>query len=116
VASNIVGAANWRMDEQEIQGVMGLESSMDDTLSGKHGVKVSDTAMGSPNLVIPGSERELEPAVPGSDVELTIDSDLQYMVQRKRADYSRRAGANSASAVVLDAKTGETYALANDKT
>ncbi|MBE9374266.1 penicillin-binding protein 2 [Saccharopolyspora sp. HNM0983] len=115
VASNIVGAANWRMDEQEIQGVMGLESSMDEALSGKHGVKVSDTAMGSPSLVIPGSERELEPAVPGSDVELTIDSDLQYMVQRKLADYAQRAGATSASAVVLDAKTGETYALANDK-
>lgn len=115
VASNIVGAANWRMDAQEVQGVMGLESSMDDTLSGEQGMKVSDTAMGSSNLVIPGSEREIEPAVPGSDVELTIDSDLQYVVQRKLADYAQRAGANSASAVVLDAKTGETYALANGK-
>src|SRR5690606_2574272 len=115
VAANIIGAANWRMDEQKVRGQMGLEYSLDSLLAGKDGVKVSDTAMGSSNLVIPGTE-ELEPATPGSSVELTIDSDLQYVLQTKLADYAQRAGARSASGVVLDAKTGEIYALANDKT
>ncbi|MBB5155704.1 peptidoglycan D,D-transpeptidase FtsI family protein [Saccharopolyspora phatthalungensis] len=115
LAANIIGAANWRMDEKKVQGQIGLEASLDSLLAGTDGTKVSDTAMGS-DLVIPGTERELEPAVPGSDVELTIDSDLQFMLQRELADYAQQARAKSASAVVLDAKTGEVYALANDKT
>ncbi|GAA0520059.1 cell division protein FtsI [Saccharopolyspora subtropica] len=115
LGANIIGVANWRMDEKRIRGLMHLESALDSVLAGRDGQRVSDTALGS-DLVIPGTERELEPAVPGSDVQLTIDSDLQFMVQRKLGDYARRAGAKSASAVVLDAKTGEVYALANDKT
>lgn len=115
LAANVIGAANWRMDERKVRGQIGLELAMNKVLGGRNGTKVSDTAMGS-NLVIPGTERELEPATPGSDVQLTLDSDLQYMVQREVSDYAVRAGAKSASAVVLDAKTGEVYALANDKT
>ncbi|GAA4829866.1 peptidoglycan D,D-transpeptidase FtsI family protein [Saccharopolyspora rosea] len=116
VGANIIGAANWRMDERKIRGLIGLENSMDPVLAGKDGVKISDTAMGSSNLTIPGTERELEPATPGSSVELTIDSDLQYVVQHALSDYTAKAGAKDGSAVVLDAKTGEVYALANDKT
>lgn len=115
LAANVIGAANWRMDERKIEGQIGLEAAMDKTLGGRNGVKLSDTAMGS-SLVIPGTERELKPAVPGSDVQLTVDSDVQFTVQRGLNDYARRANARSASAVVLDAKTGEVYALANDKT
>ncbi|MFC7340670.1 peptidoglycan D,D-transpeptidase FtsI family protein [Saccharopolyspora griseoalba] len=115
LAANVIGAANWRMDDRKVEGQIGLEAAMDKALGGTNGVKLSDTAMGS-SLVIPGTERELKPAVPGSDVQLTIDSDVQFMVQRGLADYARRANARSASAVVLDAKTGEVYALANDKT
>ncbi|WP_433869637.1 peptidoglycan D,D-transpeptidase FtsI family protein [Saccharopolyspora sp. CA-218241] len=116
VGANIIGAANWRMDENRVRGMIGLESAMDDVLAGENGVKVSDTAAGQSNLVIPGTEQVLDPAVPGSDVELTIDSDLQYVVQQRLADYARKTGAANASAVVLDAKTGEVYSLANDKT
>ncbi|GAB2667897.1 penicillin-binding protein 2 [Saccharopolyspora gloriosae] len=112
--ANVLGGARWSQDARKIEGRLGLESSMDKLLAGTDGKKVSDTAMGS-DLVIPGTERELEPAVPGSDVELTLDSDLQYMVQNKLSDYARKAGARSAGAVVLDAHTGEVYALANDK-
>jgi cell division protein FtsI (penicillin-binding protein 3) len=117
VGSNIIGVANWRMEENppKVRGLFGLELSLDPVLAGTDGAKVSDTANGS-NLVIPGTERELEAAVPGSDVELTIDSDLQFMLQRELADYARKTSAENASAVVLDAKTGEVYALANDKT
>lgn len=115
VAANIIGSANWRADEQKVSGLMGLEYSMDPLLAGRNGEKIADTASGS-NVVIPGTERQLQPAVPGTGVMLTIDSDLQFTVQRMLADYVRQAGAKDGSAVVLDAKTGEVYALANDKT
>ncbi|MCA1187300.1 MULTISPECIES: penicillin-binding protein 2 [unclassified Saccharopolyspora] len=112
--ANVLGGARWSQDARKIQGRLGLESSLDKLLAGTDGKKVSDTAMGS-DLVIPGTERELEPAIPGSDVELTLDSDLQYMVQNKLSDYAGKTGARSASAAVLDAHTGEVYALANDE-
>jgi cell division protein FtsI (penicillin-binding protein 3) len=115
VAANIIGAANWRADERSVSGVLGLEYSMNSQLAGRNGEKLSETASGS-NVVIPGTERQLEPAVPGTGVELTIDSDLQYTVQQDLADYVRKAGAKDGSAVVLDAKTGEVYALAGDRT
>lgn len=115
VAANVIGAANWRADQRAVSGVLGLEYSMNSTLAGRNGETLSETAGGS-NVVIPGTERQLEPAVPGTGVELTIDSDLQYTVQQDLADYVRKAGAKDGSAVVLDAKTGEVYALANDRT
>lgn len=115
VAANIIGSANWRADEQKVSGLMGLEYSMDPVLAGRNGQKIADTASGS-NVVIPGTERQLEAAVPGTGVALTIDSDLQYTVQQMLARYVQQAGAKDGSAVVLDAKTGEVYALANDKT
>ncbi|MHA6805194.1 peptidoglycan D,D-transpeptidase FtsI family protein [Salinifilum ghardaiensis] len=115
VAGDIIGGANWRMDERKIRGLIGLEMSLDDELAGKNGVQIADTARGTSDVVIPGTQ-ELEPAVPGSDFRLTIDADLQFMVQRKLADYARRVQAESGSAVVLDAKTGQVRALANDRT
>lgn len=113
LGAHIVGAAKWRLDEEKVRGLFGLESSMDKVLAGKDGAKVSDTAMGS-DVVIPGTERQLEPATPGSDVALTIDSDLQFKLQKMLGDYVAKAGAKGGSAVVLDSKTGEVFGLAND--
>jgi len=114
-AANIIGAANWRSAEGKVRGLLGLESSLDRTLAGRDGEQISDTARGS-NLVIPGTERQRKPAVPGSDVQLTLDSDLQFITQQKLSDYARRAGAQGGTAVVLDSKTGQVRAMADDKT
>jgi cell division protein FtsI (penicillin-binding protein 3) len=112
VASNIVGFINW----SNPLGLLGLEKSQNALLAGKDGWSVTDTPQGNNAVVIPGSERDSKPAVPGSRLELTIDSDLQYTVQQELADYVARTGAQGGSAVVLDAHTGEVYALANNKT
>lgn len=115
VGANIIGAASWRADERAVRGIFGLENSLDSVLAGTDGAKVSDTAMGS-DLVIPGTERTLERATPGSGVELTVDSDVQYMVQRKLTEYVSKTRAKGGSAVVMDAKTGEVYSLASNNT
>lgn len=121
LAANIVGVANWRMDDPDpkkhnLHGLAGLEILRDDELSGTPGRQVVDTEEGSESLVIPYTKRDLQPAVDGSDLELTIDADLQYFLQRELADYVVRAKAKGGSAVILDARTGEVYALANDRT
>jgi cell division protein FtsI (penicillin-binding protein 3) len=115
LAANVIGVANWRADERKLRGLVGLETSRDSLLAGTDGRRVVDTAAGS-DAVIPGSERAVVPAVPGSGLQLTLDADLQYTVQQQLADHVRRTGAEGASAVVLDARTAEVYALANDRT
>jgi cell division protein FtsI (penicillin-binding protein 3) len=115
LAANVIGVANWRADERKLRGLAGLETSKDSMLAGTDGRRVVDTAAGS-DAVIPGSERAVVPAVPGSGLQLTLDADLQFTLQQQLADYVTRTGAQGASAVVLDARTAEVYALANDRT
>ncbi|MEV5650094.1 penicillin-binding protein 2 [Nocardia sp. NPDC052254] len=109
LAANIVGATGW-----DGHGQIGLEASMDSVLAGTDGSHTYDR--GSDGAVIPGSERDKVPAVNGSDVELTLDSDLQFYVQQQVQEAKDKSGAHNASAVVLDAHTGQVLAMANDNT
>jgi cell division protein FtsI (penicillin-binding protein 3) len=115
LAANVLGVANWRADERKVRGLVGLESYDDTLLAGRDGRRVVDTAEGS-DAVIPGSERAERPPIPGSGLELTLDSDLQFTVAQMLRDYAHKYRAKGASAVVLDAHTGEVYAMANDVT
>jgi cell division protein FtsI (penicillin-binding protein 3) len=112
VASNVVGYANWREDAKTPQGLIGLENSLDDTLKGTNGTTTFDSANGNDDLQLPGTIRDSQPAVPGSNVELTIDADVQYQAQKMLDAYKTASGAADGSLVVMDAKTGEVYALA----
>ncbi len=116
LAANVIGTATWDADERKLVGRVGLESSQNNTLAGSAGLRVVDTAENS-NAVIPGSTRFERPATQGSNLQLTLDSDLQYTVQRALIDYVGRTGAKAtSSAVVLDAHTSEVLALANGST
>jgi cell division protein FtsI (penicillin-binding protein 3) len=112
VASNVIGYANWREDAKTPQGLIGLENSLDDTLKGTNGSTLFDSANGNDDLQLPGSIREDQPAVPGSNVQLTIDADVQYQAQKMLDAYRTASGAADGTLVVMDAKTGEVYALA----
>jgi cell division protein FtsI (penicillin-binding protein 3) len=121
LAANIVGYANWRSDskvasQNNLHGLVGLEQSRDNDLAGTPGRMLIATKNGSDNVVIPGTEQDLQAAVPGSDLELTIDSDLQYELQRQLTDYVAQSHAQGGQAVIMDSKTGEVYALADSKT
>ncbi|MBB5955714.1 cell division protein FtsI (penicillin-binding protein 3) [Saccharothrix tamanrassetensis] len=120
LAANIVGAANWRKDQEPpaTHGLLGLENSQDNLLAGRNGRRVVDTMQGNNNVVIPGPgrSRELAAATPGRSLELTLDVDTQYALQRMVTEYTDKSGAKTGSAVVLDSRTGEILAMANDKT
>jgi cell division protein FtsI (penicillin-binding protein 3) len=109
LAANVIGATGW-----DGHGQIGLESSMDSVLAGTDGSQTYDR--GSDGAVIPGSWRDKQSAVNGNSVELTLDSDLQYYVQQQVQQAKEMSGANSASAVVLDAKSGQVLAMSNDNT
>ena len=107
LAANIVGGIDW-----DGHGLLGLEDAMDGVLAGTDGSITYDR--GSDGVVIPGSYRNRHAAVNGSTVELTIDDDIQYYVQQQVQLAKSNAGAHTVAAVVLDAKTGEVLAMAND--
>ena len=109
LAANIVGGIDW-----DGHGLLGLEDSLDSVLSGTDGSVTYDR--GSDGVVIPGSYRNRHRAVNGSTVQLTIDNDIQFYVQQQVQQAKNVSGAHNVSAVVLDAKTGEVLAMANDNT
>ena len=109
LAANIVGGIDW-----DGHGLLGLEDSLDSVLSGTDGSVTYDR--GSDGVVIPGSYRNRHRAVNGSTVQLTIDDDIQFYVQQQVQQAKNVSGAHNVSAVVLDAKTGEVLAMANDNT
>ncbi|MDI5977248.1 peptidoglycan D,D-transpeptidase FtsI family protein [Amycolatopsis magusensis] len=120
LAANVVGVAKWQMEDSDVSkhnlhGLAGLEATWDNELAGTPGRRLVDTEQGG-DVVIPGTERDLQPATAGSDLELTLDADLQYDLQSKLSDYVAKSRAKGGSAVIMDAKTGEVYALANDRT
>ncbi|QKT07584.1 penicillin-binding protein 2 [Gordonia sp. X0973] len=109
LAANVVGDVNY-----DGNGLIGLESSMDSVLGGTNGSKTFDR--GSDGAIIPGSARNVHPALNGATVRLTLDSDVQWFVQSQVYAAKAASGAKRVAAVVLDAKTGEVLAMANDST
>ena len=112
VAANIVGKYGWVGDGVE-GGQYGLELSQDARLQGRNGSYLADFGDGA---VIPGTRRDEHPAVDGDSFQLTIDIDAQAYVQQQVQQAKDRSGAENASAVVLDAKTGEVIAMATSDT
>ena len=109
LAANVVGGIDW-----DGHGLLGLEDAMDSVLAGTDGSVTYDR--GSDGVVIPGSYRNRHQAVDGATVQLTLDDDIQFYVQQQVQLAKDASGARNASAVVLDAKTGEVLAMSNDNT
>ena len=109
LAANIIGGIDW-----DGHGLLGLEDAMDSVLAGTDGSITYDR--GSDGVVIPGSYRNRHQAIDGATVELTLSDDIQFYVQQQVQQAEELSGAKNVSAVVLDAKTGEVLAMANDNT
>ncbi len=88
-------------------GKTGVEKSMETALRGTPGKKsVEVDAYGDENATLAE-----EPAVPGKDLTLAIDLDLQEMVEARTRDMLQQLGKQKASVVVMDPKTGEVLSL-----
>ncbi len=96
-------------------GLDGIEYSQDALLRGRSGSVMLETdEFGRP---IPfGRERVVKPAEPGSTLELTIDSYLQFVAERALAKQVTAFHALDGTAIVMDPWTGEVLALANRPT
>lgn len=106
VAGSLVGFVN---DEQTGQG--GLEMAYDDLLAGTAGSDTYERSLDG--LRIPAAGQESVPAVPGSDVRLTLVHDIQWKAQYALDEAKRKTGAAYGMAIVQDVRTGEILALAD---
>lgn len=90
-------------------GASGLELTLDKQLSGTDGYTVYQRGNGGE--VIPGTVSKTKAAQDGSDVALTIDSDVDWYVKRVLTEGVASSHAKWGIAVVEDALTGEILAL-----
>ncbi|MFD3566794.1 peptidoglycan D,D-transpeptidase FtsI family protein [Streptomyces sp. NPDC058667] len=105
LAAGILGYVN-----AEGRGAGGVESMLDPELAGKDG-KIRFTQSGGRQVPTAGSQGS--PAVPGSDIELTIDRDIQWAAQQAITEQVSRSRADRGYVIVQNARTGEVLAMAN---
>lgn len=93
------------------QGVEGIERSMDGDLRGKPGKRVTQRdALGRE---IKAFEIKSLPVIDGNRIVLTIDQHLQYLTEKALERAFKQWKAKGAWAVVMDPRTGEILAMAN---
>ena len=98
-----------RVDERG-RGVSGLERSLDTLLAGRAGsaVMLRDRS----GRTYPSPSRPAAEPVPGADVFLTMDADLQEIAERALGEAVRETRAAGGDVVILQPETGEVLALA----
>jgi cell division protein FtsI (penicillin-binding protein 3) len=103
VAAQVIGYAG--LDNK---GLEGLERSLEGTLAGTPGSQtiVKDPFGRALDVV------ETKPEKPGRSVRLTIDREVQANAEEILQDTVRQWGARAATAIVMDPRTGEIYAMA----
>ncbi len=105
LAAGILGWVN-----AEGKGGGGIEQQLDKELTGKDG-KIRYAQSGGREVPTAGSTET--PAVAGSDVELTIDRDIQWAAQNAITEQVKKSKADRGYVVVQDTRTGQILAMAN---
>lgn len=110
LAANVLGFVRDNDNGVGQVGAGGMEFTYNMQLSGAEGSEAYET---SPNGRIPTGQNVLVPAQDGVTYTLTLDSGLQYMVERRLQETVDQAQATSGIAIVMNVKTGELLSLAN---
>ena len=92
-------------------GLEGAELYYNNILQGEKGLSLV-LKDGTGDLIY-SVEKKLSLPRPGKDIYLTIDTNLQYIVEEEIEDVYHKYNAASVSAIVIDYDTGEILALAN---
>lgn len=104
--SQVLGAVNI-----DGEGIMGLEYYYEDLLKGVDGIKIAETDKQRREL--PYSDVIETPAINGSDLYLTIDEKIQYIVEKTAEAAMEKHEADSVTILVSDPKTGGVLGLVN---
>lgn len=106
--AQIVGYMSMSNQDSTYRGQSGIESQYNQTLAGESGQV----------LVLKNAEqhalkqlKELKPAVAGQDIQLTIDSRLQYVLYKELERVGRDQNARWSSGVIVDVHSGDVLAM-----
>ena len=92
-------------------GTAGLEEQYDSILTGVDGEMVREKDQGGRS--IPGSGAITVPAVPGTDIVLTIDRSIQFALEQALLARASELGARGGTAIVEETNTGNILAMAS---
>lgn len=116
-ASHVVGLAQPvynKSGQENIVGTMGLESWFNKTLTGKDGYRIS--SVDADNNQSPNQPQNYKAAKNGNNLYLTIDSQLQSLLEERLSDVQKKYNPVSMTAVVEDMKTGKILAASQRPT
>lgn len=109
-ASHLVGLAQSDTDEEDsdLQGVLGLEASLQHILSGEDGgIQYEKDFFG---YALPNSEAEVVEAKDGMDVYLTLDKSIQMYMESVVTKVNKTNPSAAITATLMDPKTGHILA------
>lgn len=107
LAAQVLGFVNY-----EGNGNYGLESALDDRLTGKDGLLQTVADVRDVPLTI-GKDNVNTPADNGDNIVTTIDRNVQSYSEKALADGLVRTGATHGSVMVMDPQSGKVMAMAN---
>jgi cell division protein FtsI (penicillin-binding protein 3) len=97
--------------DTDFEGRNGIEQYWNKTLKGIEGKRIVEkNGFGEITNVI---ERETRPAITGNSIVLTINKNIQAVLEEELKAGLKTYGGTSASAIIVDPATGEILAMAN---
>ncbi|MGQ9797737.1 MAG: penicillin-binding protein [Ignavibacterium sp.] len=106
LASHVLGYIN--KDHKPVSGVSEFFEKEIEGIDGTR--KIIKNAIGE---IVTIKEDETQPAIPGSDLVLTIDKDYQSILEEELRKGLEKFKAHSATGIIMNPNTGEILALAN---
>lgn len=106
VASQVIG-----FTDRDDKGISGLERQLDKTLRGRDGKRIFQRS--ATGVRYPAQDAEQIDPIRGSDIELTIDADIQGIVEDELLKAVENFNAKAAAGIIMDVRTGEIIAMAN---
>jgi cell division protein FtsI (penicillin-binding protein 3) len=110
VEGGVAGAIIGRTDPDGL-GTSGLELQFDKTLTGVDGKAVREVDKNGRSIA--GVQRTAAAPIPGDDVVLTVDKNIQYQTDAALLDRVGQLSAKGGTAIVMNSTTGEVYAMSN---
>lgn len=93
------------------RGLNGVELQYDKYLAGMSGMRISEVDGASSQL--PSNTKIVTPPIPGKDVTLTIDENIQYIIEKLASKAIKENTAKGVSIIVSNPNTGEVLGMTN---
>jgi cell division protein FtsI (penicillin-binding protein 3) len=111
VAAQVIGSIGTN-ENDEIYGSSGLELQLDKALKGRDGTRIFQRS--ATGIRYPAPDARQQDAIKGNTVQLTIDGDIQSIVEDELARAAGTFQADAAASIVMDVRTGEILAMASN--